>query len=68
MQRVERDEPAGEPLHLVPPVLLQVVDEREGEILVVLDDGDPRRARSASGGIRRLRRPGPSRHPNLPVM
>ena len=68
---VDRDEAAGVALDLVAPVLLEVVREREGEIVVVLHDGDPlpRGARGAGGGVagggaRRLRRSSP----NLPVM
>ena len=54
-ERVERDEATGEPLDLVTPVLLEVVGQREGEILVVLDDDD-----ALTHGARH--------QPNLPVM
>jgi hypothetical protein len=60
---VESHETAGEALDLVAPVLLQVVHEREREILVVLDDGDPQ-SRGERGARRRRLAP----HPNLPVM
>ena len=60
---VESHEAAGEALDLVAAVLLEVVDEREGEILVVFHDGDPQ-PRGERGARRRRLAP----HPNLPVM